>query len=184
MHVKKIFLVTIVLLALPANFATAQASQDHLTPAGKPAAPANPITPFAWLVGGVWTADASKIAPGMLRIETQYTWSDNRRFLRFTTHFVSSSGTLNNYDGNLYWDPAEKSFHIWYQSASGEVTSAPVTLDGDRWQMDFAGTDFDDAPAQLRVVVDRKSPDLYHWSLSKQSGSTQQPLLGLDYARK
>jgi hypothetical protein len=27
---------------------------------------------MAWLVGGVWTADAAKLGPGMQRIETRY----------------------------------------------------------------------------------------------------------------
>jgi hypothetical protein len=38
---------------------------------------ANPISALAWLVGGVWTADASKLGPGMERIETRYQWADN-----------------------------------------------------------------------------------------------------------
>jgi hypothetical protein len=30
-----------------------------------------PISALSWLVGGVWTADASKMGPGMQRIETR-----------------------------------------------------------------------------------------------------------------
>src|SRR6185312_8500754 len=48
---------------------------------------AKPIASMAWLVGGVWTADASRLGPGMQRIETRYEWSYNNAFIRFTTHF-------------------------------------------------------------------------------------------------
>ncbi len=50
--------------------------------------------------------------------------------------------------------------------------------------MDFAGTDFHDQTADLRVEVDRKSADLYHWKLSEKAGSEWNPLLALDYLRK
>jgi hypothetical protein len=40
-------------------------------------AKAKPISDLSWLVGGVWTADASKMGAGMKRIETRYVWSDN-----------------------------------------------------------------------------------------------------------
>lgn len=146
--------------------------------------PAKPIDAYAWLIGGVWTADASKLAPGMLRIETQYSRSDNNSYIRFTTHFVSERGTLKNYDGSMYWDAAKNELRMWYMDASGQITECPMTMTGDRWQMEFSGTDFDDKPADLRVLVDRKSPDLYHWSLSEKSGESWKPLLDLDYARK
>jgi hypothetical protein len=57
--------------------------------------------------------------------------------------------------------------------------------------MEFEGTDFDDKPATLQVLVDRKSNDLYHWSLSERAkdgsekaGEGWKPLAGLDYLRK
>jgi len=53
--------------------------------AQEPTPPAKPIDALAWLVGGVWTTDASKLAPNMVRIETRYAWSDNNAFIRFTT---------------------------------------------------------------------------------------------------
>ena len=65
------------------------------------------ISELSWLVGGVWTADASKMGDGMKRIETRYVWSDNNAFIRFTTHFVSDKGTAKTYDGNFYWEPAK-----------------------------------------------------------------------------
>jgi hypothetical protein len=50
----------------------------------------SPIAALSWLVGGVWAADATKLGPGMQRMETRYQWSDN--VLRFTTHFVFDKG--------------------------------------------------------------------------------------------
>jgi hypothetical protein len=44
----------------------------------------------------------------------------------------------------------------------------------------------------LQVIVERKTPDLYHWALSEKTSEKQsekageawKPLLALDYARK
>jgi hypothetical protein len=66
-----------------------------------------PISAMSWLVGGVWTADASAMGPGM-KIETRYAWADNDAYLRFTTHFVSEKGTAKRYDGQFYWDADAK----------------------------------------------------------------------------
>jgi hypothetical protein len=75
-------------------------AQDSAAPA-KPAVVAKPIATLSWLLGGVWTADASKLAPGMLRIETRYQWADNNAYIRFNTHFVFDKGSQHNYDGNF-----------------------------------------------------------------------------------
>jgi hypothetical protein len=75
-----------------------------------------PISALSWLAGGVWTADASKLGPGMQRIETRYEWSDNRAYIRFNTHFVFDKGTAKTYDGQFFWDPAQKSLAMWYMA--------------------------------------------------------------------
>src|SRR5712691_2176026 len=94
-----------IFLALMAVTLTAARGQE----AAKNAAPSKPIAALGWLVGGVWTAEGSKIAPGMQRIETRYQWSDNDAFIRFTTHFVMDRGTFRNYDGSFFWDPERAS---------------------------------------------------------------------------
>src|SRR5215470_5699819 len=85
-------------------FSVASASSQNQEPARTREA-TKPIAALGWLVGGVWTADASKLGPGMQRIETRYEWSDNAAYIRFTTHFISDKGTLRNYDGNFFWNP-------------------------------------------------------------------------------
>ena len=70
----------ILLFALLGGLAFAQEVKKSTEP--------KPISALAWLVGGVWMADASKLGPGMQRIETRYSWSDNKAYVRFTTHFV------------------------------------------------------------------------------------------------
>src|SRR5580692_8170097 len=87
---------------------------------------AKPISGLKWLVGGVWTADATKLGPGMLRIETRYQWSDNDAFIRFTTHFVFDKGVAKTYDGNFFWNPAQNHLAIWYMDAHNAVTEGPV----------------------------------------------------------
>jgi hypothetical protein len=142
-----------------------------------------PISQLAWLTGGVWTADASKMAPG-LRIETRYQWSDNGSYIRFTTHFITDKTTMKTYDGNFFWSPAQKTLSMWYMDARNDITEGPVKVSGDSEVMFFDGEDFEGKQASLKVEVLRKSPDLYEWILTEKDGDSWKPLASLEYVRK
>jgi len=145
---------------------------------------AKPVAAMEWVVGGVWVADTSKLGGGMQRIETRYQWSDNGAYIRFNTHFISDKGTMKNYDGNFYWEPAEKTLRVWYTDAGSAITQGPVMVGADQWQISFRGEDFEGKQAEMRVDVDVKSKDLYHWTLNEKSGGSWKKLLELDYVRK
>lgn len=95
------------------------------------AAPTKPIAPRLWLVGGTWSADASGLGRGMLRIDTVYKRSTNGSFVRFTTAFVSTKGSVPTYDGNLYYDSATRQFALWYMNANAEIGQGPVAVGRD-----------------------------------------------------
>ncbi|HEY6375224.1 MAG TPA: hypothetical protein VIX90_06835 [Edaphobacter sp.] len=145
---------------------------------------AKPIASLGWLVGGVWTADASKLGPGTERIETRYQWSDNGSYVRFTTHFVTDKGAIKTYDGNLFWDPGKKTLAMWYMDAQNAITEGPMTIAGSDWQMTFHGDDFEGKQADFRVDIAVKSKDLYHWTLNEKVGDAWKKLIELDYVRK
>ena len=147
-------------------------------------ASAKPISKLEWLVGGVWTADASAMGNGMQRIETRYQWSDNNAYIRFTTHFVTEKASLRTYDGNFFWNPSRATLAVWYMDARNEIIEAPVTVNADLMEMKFNGTDFEGKSADLRVQVNRKNNDLYRWTLAERQGDGWKDLAALDYARR
>jgi len=149
----------------------------------KSPAQAKPISALAWLVGGVWTADATKLGPGMLRIETRYQWSDNDAYIRFNTHFVSEKGTARTYDGNFFWDPERAALAMWYMDARNSITTGPVQIDGDVMLLTFRATDFDGKMADMRVTVTRKTNDRYNWLLEEKQPDGWKPLGSLEYLR-
>lgn len=142
-----------------------------------------PIRVLSWLVGGVWTADASKLGPGMLRIETRYQWADNNAYIRFTTHFVSDRGAAHTYDGNFFWNPSDKTLAVWYMDSHNGITAGPVQVEGDSTKIRFRGENFQGQMADLRVVVTRKNNDDYLWTLQEMQGGTWQDLAELEYRR-
>ncbi|HEY8322600.1 MAG TPA: hypothetical protein VIG46_12490 [Candidatus Baltobacteraceae bacterium] len=149
------------------------------------AAPAKPIDPLLWLVGGTWTADASTLGPGMLRIETRYRLSSNGSFVRFTTAFVSVKGAAPTYDGQLYYDPQTRAFAMWYADAKGGIVQGPVAVDGAVTSLLFDAADpRDGRPGQMRVLMTRKSADLYTWSLYDLTRDPSRPIFSLDYRRR
>jgi len=163
-----VFILTVAAMAMP------QETQKRLE---------KPIQSLDWLVGGVWTADVSKMGNGMQRIETRYQWSDNNAYLRFTTHFVFDKGTARNYDGNLFWDPERKTLAIWYMNANNEIIEGPMQVEGDNWTVTFRGADIEGKMADLRVDVTRKSSELYHWQLKEKQGDNWKDVMALDYRR-
>ena len=171
---------TLVAIALSLSSATTALAQ----PAAPAAAHAGPVSQIGWLVGGVWTADASKFGGGMQRIETRYTWSDNDSYVRFTTHFVSDKGARKTYDGNFFWNAGAKTYAMWYMNAEDEISEGPITLNPGGFQMLFRGSDFEGKLADLRVDVAKQNSDLYRWTLLEKQGDSWKQLMTLDYARK
>ena len=147
-------------------------------------AKAKPISDLAWLVGGVWAADASKMGDGMKRIETRYVWSDNNAFIRFTTHFVSDKGTAKTYDGNFFWEPERSQLAMWYMDYANEIIQGPIAIDGETTKLSFHAKDFEGKLADMQVTVIRKTSDKYQWVLEEKSGETWKPLAALEYARE
>jgi hypothetical protein len=145
---------------------------------------AKPVDAISWVVGGVWTADATKMAPGMQKIETRYLWSDNHAYIRFNTHFVFEKGTARAYDGNLFWNSDKKSLAIWYMDHESSITEGPLRVDADGWTITFHGPDFEGNPADLRVKVLRKTNDDYQWSVAEKQGDTWKQLAQLEYFRQ
>jgi hypothetical protein len=160
----------------------AAAAIGEKAPATKTPEP-RPVDALSWVVGGVWTADASRLAPGMQRIETRYQWSDNHAYIRFNTHFVFDKGAAKTYDGNLFWNPDKKSLAIWYMDHANSITEGPLQIDGNLWTITFHGPDFAGNPADLRVLITRKTNDDYNWSVAEKQGETWKELAQLEYLR-
>jgi hypothetical protein len=171
---KAILFTAVISLAVAALFGQENAPKPPAT---------KPMAALSWLVGGVWTADASKLGPGLQRIETRYQWSDNNAYIRFTTHFVSAQGTLHNYDGHFYWNPDQSTLAVWYMDARSRITQGAVTVDGDVMQIAFRAEDFEGKMADLRVQVTRKTNDHYTWTLEEKQPAGWGQLMSLEYLR-
>ena len=151
--------------------------------AEKKAEAEKPIRALSWLVGGVWVADASNLAPGMQKIETRYQWADNNAYIRFNTHFIFDKGTTKTYDGNFFWNPAQKSLAMWYMDVENTIVEGPVEVHGEVIRTTFRAQDFDGKMADMQVLVTRRNNDDYGWSLQERQGETWRHLAALEYVR-
>jgi len=168
------------LLAAAALAASASVAQPFPQDTAKPS---RHIDTLAWLVGGVWTADASQMGGGMQRIETRYTWSDNNAYVRFNTHFISDKATMRTYDGQFFWNPDQSALAMWYMDSRNVIIAGPVQVDGDVMQLTFRATDFAGKMADLRVDVTRKTNDHYTWTLLEKKSEAWTTLASLEYLR-
>jgi hypothetical protein len=142
-----------------------------------------PISGLEWLIGGVWTADASTMGDGMKRIETRYVWSDNNAFIRFTTHFISDKGTAKTYDGNFFFDPEKSGLAMWYMDYANAIIQGPISIDGETTRFAFRTTDFHGKLADMQVNVVRKTNDKYQWVLDEKVGDAWKEMAALEYVR-
>ena len=170
----------ITVLALVAAVSAGVRSQEQ----GQSAQEAKPIQQLAWLIGGVWTADAAKMGGGMQRIETRYDWSDNHAFVRFNTHFITDKAALHTYDGQFFWDAQNRTLKMWYMDARNSITQGTITVGADAVNFDFRGTDFEGKPADLRVELLRKTNDRYIWQLEEKVPEGWKQLASLEYVRQ
>lgn len=156
----------------------AAAPQVTTTPGSRP------IDRFSWLIGGTWTANASKLGKGMREISTRYQWSQNRTYVEFSTVFASETGAVVNYSGMIFNDPSTAAtgggYRMWYTDAKGAITEGAVSPgSGDDWSLNFLSEN-----KPYRVDILRQSADSYRWSLYSQSSSSWSPVFSLDFNRE
>jgi len=142
-----------------------------------------PIDSLAWLVGGVWIADASKLGGGLQRIEVRYEWAPTKNFIRFATIFVSDQGPLVNYAGNIYsyGSGSSETLAMWYMDAKGAITQGNISGPGDRWSLTFDSA-AGGKTTTYRVDLVKKAANTYGWTVSSLDGAWK-PLFSLDYIR-
>jgi hypothetical protein len=143
-----------------------------------------PIERFSWLVGGVWTADASTLGNDMQQIATRYQWAPNKTYISFFTTFTTKTTSFVNYSGNLYVqsdpaNPGQPVYTMWYTNAENEVTQGVVALEsGDNWSETFVSD-----RRQYRVDILREGKDSYRWILMSKSGAAWQRVISLEFVR-
>ncbi|HEY3676957.1 MAG TPA: hypothetical protein VGK84_13300 [Candidatus Tumulicola sp.] len=139
------------------------------------------VASLGWLTGGTWVGTA----PGSpLQVKTEYSWSNNKQFVRFFTKFVMPSGTQNKYDGNFYFDPATHHVMTWYVHEDGAITLAETTVTPSGFAMTFSDAGDDGHPANYRVEVARQSDDRYSWRLFQQTKAGWKAVLALTFVRQ
>lgn len=153
------------------------------------AAPAQPqpLKQLDWLVGGVWTADASQLPGGLKRIETRYRYAADKCLIRFTTEFIAASGAaVNRYAGDVYYDAPSNRLEMWYISSENEITQGTIALNGDGWQFAFESPGAivgKNGLVNFHTDVLHPSADAYQWKLSAEDGSAWKPVFALTYVR-
>lgn len=150
------------------------------------AEPNRPIDQLEWLVGGVWSADASSLGGDVTRIDTRYEWTPNKSYIRFTTDFVSAKGARPHYAGDLFFDPSLGSLMIWYMDENSAITSGHMRVDGKSWTISFRGAG--DAagvagPVDYTVDIERMTDDEYRWTLFTDAAGAKKEVFGLTYRR-
>jgi hypothetical protein len=164
------------LVACVPGVAHAQGRPPEATP---PAAKA--IGGLAWLVGGLWVASPNQ---AVKRIETQYRWSNNHTFIRFSTVFVLASGPQNHYDGSFFYDPDTAGLAMWNMDNTYTLTRGPMTYDGNKLSMWFSEVGDHGEKDAFRVDITRQGADQYAWQVLQQTNGVWKPLFGLTFVRR
>lgn len=145
-----------------------------------------PIDQLGWLVGGVWSADASGLGGGLERIDTRYEWTPNGSFIRLTTNFVTKGVATPRYAGDLFYDPSADTLMMWYMDDRNSITRGPIKVDGSKFTLSFSGPgDVVGVSGSVQYVVEilRTTADSYQWTLFSDISNQQKKVFGLLYHR-
>jgi hypothetical protein len=96
---------------------------------------------------------------------------------------VVERGAAKTYDGNFFWNPAQKSLAMWYMDAKNAITEGPVEANGDVTRISIHGPDFEGKIADLQALVTCKTNDHYRWSILEKEGDTWKEVVALEYLR-
>lgn len=123
-------------------FAAAQVWAAEPGAVEKQAAPASPLTPMAFMVGGRWVG---RLPPGpdgsVLALEMRFDWTANKQGIRFDGEFVKG-GQHFPYTSGLYgWNPAKKQIVFWYSDSDGSLHQGDVSPEPGVFRQEFTITD-------------------------------------------
>ena len=166
--------ILIAVLMLAASAAGAQS-----TPA-----PANPLDPLGWFVGGKWVAEGDKGPDGKpFHVESTMTWGENGRTMQFTTRFREEGKLVTVYSGIYAWNPARQRFAFLYTDNHGSMTRGEAVMEGDRLEQEFEIVSADGAAHPFRSTIVRRGSDDYDWNVRGLKEGKWQEMIALKYKR-
>ncbi len=148
-------------------------------------APDANLAPLAQLVGGLWVADIP-VPQGRppLKIELRFSWSENKRAIRFDSAFVSEDRRKPYTSGLYAWDGAKGKLVIFYVGDGGEIVQGTITPNGDTLVNDLTATDPSGKVSPLKVELTMLSPDAFENAIFVMKDGDWTSLLTVKYVRQ
>jgi hypothetical protein len=127
------------------------------------AAPAasDPLSPVAWMAGGVWHGEVQGPDGKTTKIETRVERELNGKALGFSSSF---DGVMQ-YSGFFAYDAAKQAIVFSYPSADGGLANGTVISKDGSLLWDFQMTEADGSVSHFQVHTVQTGSDDYTWPL-------------------
>lgn len=168
---KRLWLSAVLLLLMAAAPAAAQTG--------------TPLDEFAWLVGGTWVAEVKNPeGKTTLRIESTCRWSENRRQIRFVTHFITPEKDVPRYEGFYAFHPGKKKVAYWYTDEKGAFSEGTAQSSGDTAEFELENVSPSGQTMPIRSTIWREGDDAYSWKAYVQKDGQWTEAVSLRYVRR
>jgi hypothetical protein len=142
-------------------------------------AAADPLTPVAWMAGGVWHGEVQGPDGKTTKIETRVQRELNGKALSFSSSF---DGVMQ-YSGFFAYDAAKKSIVFSYPSADGGLANGTVASKDSSLLWDFQMTEANGSVSHFQVHTVQTGVDDYTWALFASKKDAWVKLFEIHYHR-
>lgn len=114
---------------LAALFVIALLTISAGTPAEGQRVQANPLEPFAKMIGGIWVSEDAVKDPDSTYVKTRADWGVNKRVIRSRVWQVTGRNERLIMEGGIYWHPGRKEAVMWAVDEGGAVMEGVYSVE-------------------------------------------------------
>jgi len=171
---KNLLLLGVLILSL-----TARAADAPVAP------PGSPLAPLASLVGGLWIG-AVPVPEGRppLKIELQFTWTENHQAIRFDSAFVGNAKRKPYTSGLYAWDGTKGKLVIFYVDNQGDLTEGTIRSEGATLVNELTLTEPNGKTNPLQVRLTMVGTDVFTNEIFLMKDGAWAPFVTVKYVRQ
>src|SRR5262249_46073076 len=118
-----------------------------------------------------------------LTVEMTVDWTGHKQALKYAIVFKTRDGTVPQYEGIYFWNPAKKEINLLQIDRAGNVTEAVLTIDGDKFSQRNTLTRVDGTKQEQRAQLVRENDNLFSFKAFIPKGDEWVEAVGFKYRR-
>jgi len=119
-----------------------------------------------------------------LKIELRFSWTENKRAIRFDSAFVTKDARKPYTSGMYAWDAALGKLIILYVGDGGEVVQGTITPEGNTLVNELKMTDLSGKTSPVQVRLTKEGSDVFQNAIFLMKNNEWTPFISVKYVRQ